>query len=107
MAVPAHNGPLLTGAAVGVALTVTDTVFTVAGLQPLPVLLIVNEYVAVAVGVFVGFCTVEVKPLEPVHDHAVALVELALSVTVPPLHIVPLLVAPVVVGTGFTVTDVV
>ena len=59
------------------------------------------------VGVAVGFCKVDVKPSEPTHDHIVALVELADNVTVPPLHIGPLLVAPEEVGKGFTVTVVV
>ena len=58
----------------------------------------------VAVGLITGFCALDVVPLEPVHDHAVALLELALSVTVPPLQIVPLFVAPVEDGTGLTVT---
>ena len=60
-----------------------------------------------AVGVITGLCAAEVDPSEPVHDHAVALLELSCNVTVPPLHIGPLLVAPVEVGTVFTVTVVV
>jgi hypothetical protein len=67
----------------------------------------VSEYVPVAVGVAVGFCTDEVKPSGPFHDHAVAAVELADSVAVPPTHIAPPLVAPVDDGTGLTVTVVV
>ena len=55
----------------------------------------------------IGFCAVELKLLGPVHDQAVALLEFALSVTVPPLQIGPLLVAPLEVGTALTVTDVV
>jgi hypothetical protein len=47
---------------------------------------------------------VEVKPDGPVHDHAVALLELAERVTVPPAHIGPLLVAPVDDGAGLIVT---
>ena len=91
----------------GTGLTVTDVVYTVAGVQPLPTLLTVSEYVVVAVGLITGFCALDVVPLEPVHDHAVALLELALSVTVPPLQIGPLFVAPVEDGTRFTVTTVV
>jgi len=56
------------------------------------------------VGVAAGFCSELLKPSEPVHDHAVALDEFALSVTVPPRQRVPLLVTPVDDGTGFTVT---
>ena len=78
-----------------------------AGVQPEPVLLTVNEYVPVAVGVAVGFCKEEEKPEGPDHDHAVASLELADNVTVPPTHIGPLLVAPVEDGTGLTVTVVV
>ena len=69
-------------------------------------LLTVSEYVVVTVGVFVGFCNEEVKPLDPVHDHAVAPVELAFNVVVPPLHIA-LPVTPVDEGTGLTETVVV
>ena len=61
----------------------------------------------VAVGVITGLCAAEVDPSEPVHDHAVALLELSCNVTVPPLQIGPLLVAPVEVGAVFTVTVVV
>ena len=61
----------------------------------------------VAVGLITGLCAAEVDPSEPVHDHAVALLELSFKETVPPLHIGPLLVAPVDVGTVFTVTVVV
>ena len=61
----------------------------------------------VAVGVITGLCTAEVEPSDPVHDHAVALLELSYKFTVPPLHIGPLFVAPVEVGIAFTVTVVV
>ena len=61
----------------------------------------------VAVGVITGLCAADVDPSEPVHDHAVALLELSFNVTLPPLHIGPLLAAPVEVGTVFTVTVVV
>ena len=102
---PLHIVPLFVAPVEdGTGLTVTDVVYTVAGEQPLPVLLTVSEYVVVAVGLITGFCALDVVPLEPVHDHAVALLELALSVTVPPLQIVPLFVAPVEDGTGLTVT---
>ena len=56
------------------------------------------------VGLAVVFCKEEVKPDGPVHDHAVASVELAESVAVPPTHIGPLLVAPVDDGIALTVT---
>jgi hypothetical protein len=59
------------------------------------------------VGVAVGFCNDEVKPEGPLHDHAIASLELEESVTVPPTHIGPLFVAPVDDGTGLTVTVVV
>jgi hypothetical protein len=90
--------------AAGLELTVTVVVYTVAGLQPVPGLLRVREYVPVAVGIVVGFCKVDEKLLGPLHDHAVALLELAFKVTVPPLHTAPLLVAPVDDGTALTVT---
>ena len=59
------------------------------------------------VGVFVGFCNVDVKPFDPVHDHVVALLEFAVNVAVPVLHIGPLFVTPLEVGTELTVTLVV
>ena len=70
-------------------------------------LLTVSEYVPVVVGVAVGFCRVEAKPDGPLHDQDVASVELASRFTVPPAHIGPSFVAPVEVGTEFTVTVVV
>ena len=76
-------------------------------LQPVVVLFRVNEKVAVALGVAVGFCKEEVKPSGPNHDHAFALLELAETVTVPVTHIGPLLVAPVDDGKGLTVAVVV
>ena len=39
---------------VGTVCTVTDVVYTVAGLHPMPVLLIVSEYVPVTTGVIAG-----------------------------------------------------
>jgi hypothetical protein len=63
--------------------------------------------VPVTVGVAVGFCKVEVYPEGPLQLHAVASLELDESVTVPPTHIGPLLVAPVDDGIGLTVTVVV
>ena len=60
-----------------------------------------------AVGLITGLCAAEVDPSDPVHDHAVALLELSFNVTVPPLHIGPLFVAPVDVGSVITVTVVV
>ena len=102
---PTHIGPLFIGAAVGVTLTVSVVVYTVEGLQPVPGLLTVNEYVVVIVGDTTGFCRELVEPSDPIHDHAVALLEFALSVAVPPVHIGLLVtVAPVDDGTGFTVT---
>ena len=59
------------------------------------------------VGVAAGLCRVEVYPSDPTHDQAVALLEWSLRVTVPPLHIGLLLVAPVDDGAAFTVTIVV
>ena len=56
------------------------------------------------VGVAVGFCSVDVYPEGPLHDHAVASLELADRVTVPPTQIGPLLVAPVDDGIGLIVT---
>ena len=47
------------------------------------------------------------KPDGPLQLQVVASLELEESVTVPPTHIGPLLVAPVEVGTGLTVTVVV
>lgn len=41
------------------------------------------------------------NPLEPTHDHRVAELECALSVT-RPVHVAPLFVAPVDVGIAFT-----
>jgi hypothetical protein len=92
---------------VGAAFTVTVVVYTVDGLQPLPLLLNVNEYVVVAVGLITGFCAVDEDPSDPVHNHDVALLEFEFKLTVPPLHIGPLFVAPVEPGTAFTVTVVV
>ena len=58
----------------------------------------------VTVGVAVGFCKVELNPSVALQFHAVALLELALKVAVPPTQIAPLFVAPLEVGTGLTVT---
>jgi hypothetical protein len=58
----------------------------------------------VIVGVAVGFCKVDVKPPGPVHDHADAFIELAVSVTEPPLQIGLLFVAPLDDGTALTDT---
>ena len=105
---PTQIGPLLVVPVDdGTGLTVTEVVYTVDGLQPEPVVLTVNECVEVIVGVAVGFCKVDVNPPGPVHDHAVAPLEFAVSVTVPPTHIGPLFVAPEDAGTGLTVTEVV
>ena len=61
----------------------------------------------VAVGLITGLCTEDDDPSDPVQDHAVALLELSSKVTVPPLQLGPLFVAPVDVGAVFTVTVVV
>ena len=104
---PAHIAPLfVTPVDDGTGLTVTVVVYTVDGLHPLPVLLSVNENVVVTLGVTLGFGSDELKP-GPVHDHEVALLELAFSVADVPVHTTPLFVAPVDDGTGFTVTVVV
>jgi len=63
--------------------------------------------VPVVVGVAVGFCSEEVKPDGPFHVHEFALLELAANVTVPPMHIGLLFVAPLEAGIGFTVAVVV
>jgi hypothetical protein len=61
----------------------------------------------VIVGVAVGFCSEDVNPEGPLHDHAVASLELAVNVTVPPTQIGPLFVTPVDDGIGLTVaTDI-
>lgn len=64
--VPTQIGPLFVGAADGIGFTVTIVVNTVVGKQP--ALLTVNEYVAVVVGVAVGFCAVADDRFGP--DHA-------------------------------------
>ena len=57
------------------------------------------------VGVIDGLCRLEANAPGPVHDHAVASLELSLSVTEPvPAHIGLLFVAPVDDGTAFTET---
>ena len=87
---PLQMGPLLVGAAVGVAFTVTLVVYTVAGAQPgLPLpSLTVSEYTEVAVGVAVGFWPVDVDRLEPLHEYTDAPPDgLAVRFTVPPLQI--------------------
>jgi hypothetical protein len=105
---PAHNGPLLVGAAVGIAFTVTEVVYTVAGLQPgLPEPSVtVKEYVAVTVGVAVGFWAVVDDKLAPLHEYTEALVGFAVSITVPLLHM-GLLFVGAAVGVAFTVAVVV
>lgn len=57
-------------------------------------------------GVTVGFCSVEVKPSGPVHDQAVAPLELAFNDAVPSAQIAPLLVGAAD-GAGLTVNVVV
>ena len=60
----------------------------------------------VAVGDITGSDKVDVDPSDPVHDHAVALLETACKFTVPPLHIGPPFIGTAD-GVGFTVTIVV
>jgi hypothetical protein len=106
---PTHIGPLFEGAAVGVIFTVTDVVYTVAGLQPgwlLPSLT-VRLYTPVTVGVAVGLAVVEDDNEVPLQLYTEAPpAPLALRFTVPPTHIGPLLVGAAV-GVAFTATDVV
>jgi hypothetical protein len=66
---PLQIGPLFVGAAVGVALTVTDVVYTVDGAQPASLVpsLTVSEYTVVEVGVAVGLATVDDDKDEPTH----------------------------------------
>jgi hypothetical protein len=106
---PTHIGPsLVVPAEDGTELTVTEVVYTVAGVHPEPVpLLRASIYVPVTVGTSDGFCKVELKPEGPLHDHPVAPVLLADRFTVPPAHIGPSLVAPDEVGAALTVTVVV
>ena len=64
---PLQIGPLLDGAAVGVALTVTEVVYTVAGEHPASAVpsLTVSEYTVVDVGVAVGFSVLVADNDEP------------------------------------------
>jgi hypothetical protein len=64
---PTHIGPLFVGAAVGVLLTVTDVVYTVAGEQPgcVEPSVTVSEYTLVTVGVAVGLATTDDDKDEP------------------------------------------
>jgi hypothetical protein len=84
-------------------------VYTVAGLQPLPLVPFVteSEYTLVTVGVAVGLATeVDERP-GPLQLYVVAPpAGFAVSVAVPPLHIGPLFVGAAV-GVVLTVTDVV
>ena len=87
---PLQIGPLLVGAAIGVGLTVTDVVYTVAGEQPGCVLpsLTVSEYTLVAVGVAVGLAAVALYDDGPLHAYVLApSAGLAVKVTVPPTQI--------------------
>ena len=65
---PLQIGPLFVGDAVGTASTVTVVVYTVTGLQPLPVLVTVSEYVLVIVGVAVGLATAPDDKFGPLHE---------------------------------------
>jgi hypothetical protein len=64
---PLHIGPLFVGAAVGVAFTVTEVVYTVAGEQPgcVEPSVTVSEYTLVTVGVAVGLATTDDDKDEP------------------------------------------
>jgi hypothetical protein len=86
---PTHIGPLLVGAAVGCAFTVTDVVYTVDGLQPASVVpsLTVRLYTEVTVGVAVGLAIEDDDnevPLQLYTDAPPA--PLAVRFTVPPLQ---------------------
>ena len=106
---PGHIGLLLVAPVDdGIGFTLTVVVYTVAFTQPLPVPVIVNEYVLVMVGVAVGLVTVDEDKFGP--DHVQPVVELfvlASRFTVPPWHIGPLLVGLVDDGTALTLTIVV
>lgn len=106
---PLQIGLVFVGAAVGVGLTVTVVVYMVVGLQPdaaVP-LVTVSEYTLVVVGVAVGLATTADDRFGPLHEYVLAPPDgLAVSVTVPPLHIGPSLVGAAV-GIALTVTEVV
>ena len=101
--VPVHMlaAPLIVPAS-AVPPTLAMVVYTADETQPVVVLLTVREKVVVPAMVVIGFCWVEVNPLDPVHDQRFALLECAFSVT-DPAHVPPLLVAPVDDGSAFTV----
>ena len=102
-------GPLCDGVAAATELTVTVVVYTVPGVQPdVPALLLtVNEYVLVTVGVAVGFCAVVDDNAGPLHKYISVLPPgFAVKVTDADKHIGPLLVGDAV-GKPFTVTVVV
>ena len=106
---PLQIGPLFVGAAVGVVLTVTDVVYTVAGAQPgcVEPSVTVSEYTLVTVGVAVGAATTDDDKDEPLQLYVDAPpAPFAVSVTVPPLQIGPLFVGAAV-GVTLTDTDVV
>jgi hypothetical protein len=106
---PLQIGPLFVGAAVGVVLTVTDVVYTVAGAQPgcVEPSVTVSEYTLVTVGVAVGAATTDDDNDEPLQLYVVAPpAPFAVNVTVPPLQIGPLFVGAAV-GVALTDTDVV
>lgn len=101
---PLHIGPLLVGLAVGVWFTVAVVVNTTT--QPGCVVPFdtVMEYVAVVVGVAVGFSAVGDDRLRPLHVYAdVDPPILAVRFNVPPLQIGPEFVGAAV-GAAFTVT---
>jgi uncharacterized protein (DUF58 family) len=106
---PTHIYPLLLGAAVGVVLTVTVVVYTVAGAQPgcVEPSLTVSEYIEDTDGVAVGLAIVVAESAVPVQLKVLAPpAGFAKKDTVPPLQIGLLLVG-VAIGVLFTVTEVV
>ena len=103
---PLQIYPLFVGAAEGVAFTVTEVVYIVAGLQPLSPLpsLTVTEYTPVTVGESDGVGEEELYPPGPLQLNVVAPpAPLAASATVPPLQIGPSFVGAAV-GVLRTVT---
>jgi len=73
----------------------------------MPMLYTVKEKVEVTTGEVAGFCAVELKPPGPVHNHPVALLELAFKIALPPMHIGLVFVGPVDKGIWLMVTVVV
>ena len=92
----------------GTGFTDTVVVYVLVPVHPPPVPVTVSEYVLVTLGVAVGFAIVVEERLGPLHAQLVTEgFVFAYRFTVPPAHIVPLLVRPLEVGIGFTDTVVV